>query len=160
MTRQQHALYHRAYPALLCQIDHLRALLQEHDDNVALVVLFGSTARLTPHLTSDADLLIIVQQQDVFYQRSSQATQGVALLVAAEWAAMERGGWEWPFISLVEEDVSALPPALLENIVRDGVLLHHRQGVSLPTSFAQMLPYETWRQRVEALLMSSSSPAR
>lgn len=151
MTRSQRTLYRQAYSALLCQIDRLRALLQ-HDDIIDLVVLFGSTARLTPHRNSDADLLILAGQPERFYQRMDHTQAGVALLVAAEQAAMEHGGWEWPFISLVEKQVSDLPPALLANIAREGVLLYQRQEVSLPPPLTQLLPYATWRKRVEALL--------
>jgi hypothetical protein len=148
-------LYRHAYPALLYQIDRLRMLIQEYDDNVNIVVLFGSTARMTPRLNSDADLLILVQRRDRFYKWVGHSPQGVALLVSAENAAMEQGGWEWPFISIVEEQMSDLPPALLENIARDGVLLYQRQGVSSPASLVQFLPYETWRKQVEALLLPS-----
>jgi predicted nucleotidyltransferase len=156
MNRSQTALYRRAYPALLCQIDHLRAWLS-HDDNIGLVVLFGSTARLTAHQNSDADLLILVRQPASFYQHPPHA--GVALLVEAEQAAMEHGGWEWPFISLVEQQVSDLPPALLKNIARDGVLLYLRQDMPLPPPLAHLLPYETWRKRIETLLESNSPVA-
>jgi hypothetical protein len=149
MNRSQAVLYRRAYPALLCQIDELRARLGQ-DDNIGLVVLFGSTARLTPHRNSDADLLILAQQPERYYRHPPQA--GVALLVAAEQAAIEHGGWEWPFISVVEQRASDLPPALLENIARDGVLLYQRQDAPLPPPLTRLLPYETWRMRVEALL--------
>jgi predicted nucleotidyltransferase len=159
MTRQRSVLYQHAYPALLYQIDQLRTLIQKHDDNVQFVVLFGSTARLTPRLHSDADLLILVHRRDDFYQRSGLSPQGVALLVAAENAAMEHGGWEWPFISMVEE-VGELPPALLENIARDGVLLYQRQDVPLPAALSKLLPYEAWRKRVEAMLVLPSATTR
>jgi hypothetical protein len=156
MSQSQTALYRRAYPALLCQIDHLRARLP-HDDNIGLVVLFGSTARLTPHWNSDAELLILVRQPARFYQH--QPHSGVALLVEAEQVAMGRGGWEWPFISLVEQQVSDLPTTLLEDIAHDGVLLYQQQGMSLPPPLAQLLPYETWGKQVESLLESSSPVA-
>lgn len=42
-------LYLREYPRLLRQIYKLVELVREQDPNVALLALFGSTARLEPH---------------------------------------------------------------------------------------------------------------
>ena len=41
-------------------------LAERHDANIAMIVLFGSTARLEPGPESDADILLLLHDQAGF----------------------------------------------------------------------------------------------
>jgi predicted nucleotidyltransferase len=66
-------LYLREYPYLLRQIRRLVELVRAQDPNVALLVLFGSTARLEPGPYSDSDLLILLYNPRVIYEPDKTA---------------------------------------------------------------------------------------
>jgi predicted nucleotidyltransferase len=132
------------------QINLLVDLVRVHDPNICALILFGSTARLTPHRFSDADLLILCQRPQEFdsLYLGDQKYRGVALIVEAISAEDE-----WSFASLVSDlQVSDLSTDLVANIARDGVLLYQREGVPLPPALTNLQPYEAWVKRVEALL--------
>ncbi len=151
-------LYLRGYPTLIDQINRLVNLVREHDPNMCALILFGSTARLTPHWASDADLLILCQRPDQFssYALGEQQDRGVYLIVEA---TSEHD--EWPFAMLVSDlQASDLSPALLANIAREGVLLYQREGTALPPALAKLLPYEAWLRKVQALLDTHKSAAQ
>ncbi len=94
------------YPLLLSQLRHLVALARVRDPNVAFITLFGSTARLEPHIHSDADVLILVHDQAQFY--AAQPTPGAALLwMAYQEEAVSSGDDErlgnWPVTAVVSD---------------------------------------------------------
>lgn len=143
-------LYLRGYPTLIDQIKRLVDLVQAHDPNICALVLFGSTARLTPHRTSDADMLILCRHPKEFdsLYLGDQRDRGVYLIVEAVGVYDE-----WSFASLVSDlQISDLSPDLIANIARDGVLLYQREGVALPSTLAHLQPYDTWLKRVDTLL--------
>lgn len=117
-------LYLRGFPALLEQIRRLVALAPQ-DTNIGALLLYGSTSRLAPRPSSDADLLVLCQQR---FNREEDERRGFALILEAT-SALD----EWPFAPYVTDlAASDLPPALLRNIARDGVLLYCQPGLALP----------------------------
>ncbi|HLW01136.1 MAG TPA: nucleotidyltransferase domain-containing protein [Ktedonobacterales bacterium] len=139
-------LYLRGFPALLEQIRRLVALAPQ-DTNIGALILYGSTARLTPRSSSDADVLILCQNPQRFNKEEDERC-GFALILEATSA-----GDEWSFAPYVTDLAgSDLPSALLRNIARDGVLLYSRPGLALPTALAKARPYQVWHERVQTLL--------
>ncbi len=144
MTRKAQ-LYLRGFPALLEQIGRLVALAPQ-DTNIGALILYGSTARLAPRVSSDADVLVLCQHPQQFNQEEEQ--RGFALILEATSAADE-----WPLAPYVTDLAgSALAPALLKNIARDGVLLYCQPGLALPPALAKVRPYQAWQKRVRMLL--------
>ncbi|HEY7355773.1 MAG TPA: nucleotidyltransferase domain-containing protein [Ktedonobacterales bacterium] len=139
-------LYRRGFPALLEQIRRLVALAPQ-DANIGAIILYGSTARLAPRSSSDADVLVLCREPQRF-NKEADDQHGFALILEATSAADE-----WPFAPYVTDlAASDLPPALLRNIARDGVLLYCQPGMVLPPTFATVQPYTAWQERVQALL--------
>lgn len=151
MREKRARLYEREYPLLLQQIEWLIALARE-EPNIAALVLFGSTARLEPGATSDADLLALLHNPYLSLPGNTWP-QIVDVVVKAE----EDSSCSWPF-SIVDGDAQAsdLDPDFLENVARDGVLLYQQEGVSLPVALRSLQPYEHWLKRVEALMARAS----
>ncbi|HEY7346952.1 MAG TPA: nucleotidyltransferase domain-containing protein [Ktedonobacterales bacterium] len=139
-------LYLRGFPALLDQIRRLVALAPQ-DTNIGAIILYGSTARLAPRSSSDADVLVLCQNPQRFNKEEDER-QGFSLMLEATSAADE-----WPFTPYVTDLAgSDLAPALLRNIARDGVLLYGRSGLVLSPALAKVRPYRVWQERVQALL--------
>lgn len=145
MTRKAQ-LYLRGFPTLLEQIRRLVALAPQ-DANIGALILYGSTARLAPRSSSDADILVLCQEPQRF-NKEADDQRGFALILEATSAEDE-----WPLAPYVTDlSGSDLPPALLRNIARDGVLLYCRPGVVLPPPLAKVRPYGVWRELAQALL--------
>ncbi|HEY7355678.1 MAG TPA: nucleotidyltransferase domain-containing protein [Ktedonobacterales bacterium] len=139
--------YQRGYAVLLSQISHLVTLAQQ-DPNVAAILLYGSLARLQPHLTSDVDLLVLCQEPQAFIRAPESSGQGMYMMV--ETTSPDE---EWPLSPLVTDlGASDLPVALLNNIAQDGILLYQREGTTLPHALAAPIPYERWVARIEDLI--------
>ncbi len=144
-------LYLRQYPRLLRQLYRLVELVREQDPNVALLALFGSTARLEPHPYSDSDLLILLHDARAIYKIGETATI-VHLIGEAEEAPLEE--WcEWTLSGVVgNAEGSDIEAEFLENIGAHGVLLYQQEGVALPPPLTGLLPFDAWLERVKALL--------
>jgi hypothetical protein len=139
--------YRRAYTVLLSQISHLVTLARQ-DPNIGAMLLYGSLARLTPHLTSDVDLLVLCQEPQGFIQAEESSGRGMYMMVEAT-----SPDEEWPLSPLVTDlGASDLPVALLNNIAEDGILLYQREGTVLPRALAEAAPYERWVARIEWIL--------
>lgn len=139
-------LYLRGFPALLEQIRRLVALAPQ-DSNIGALILYGSTAKLAPRASSDADVLVLCREPQQFNKEDDER-RGFALILGATSAADE-----WPFAPYVTDlAASDLPPALLRNIARDGVLLYCQPGMALPPALAKVRPYTAWQEQVQALL--------
>jgi hypothetical protein len=139
-------LYLRGLPTLLEQIRRLVALVPQ-DTNIGALILYGSTARLTPRYSSDADVLVLCRDSRRF-NKEEHDRQGFSLILEATSAADE-----WPFAPYVTDiEGSDLSPALVKNIARDGVLLYCRPGLTLPPALAKVRPYQTWQKQVQAVL--------
>lgn len=129
--------YGHGYRVLLDQLAQLARLSQD-DENVGVVILFGSTARLTPNNESDADLLFLCHDTRAFIAPAEG--RGMSLL-----GEITRPGEEWGLIPVVSDlCASDLPPALVANIAREGVLVYQQPGVTLPAAFVQVQPYASW----------------
>jgi hypothetical protein len=161
-TARQRALYRREYPRLIRQLTALARLAGERDPNVAFIALFGSTARLEPHLDNDADVLILATDPAAFDAAASDAdthASGVHLL----WMAYQgnlRGEWDdlgrWPATAFVsDERASDLGDDLLGNVARDGVEVYRRPGFAPPARLARLERLDAWAARVTAWLESS-----
>jgi predicted nucleotidyltransferase len=156
MHRQRRAdLYLLEYPRLIRQINRLIEMVRSEKPEVALLALFGSTARLSPHTLSDADLLILLSAAPApsYAEKIASVMHLVSLAQDAP-----RGEWcAWSF-SVVDGDAQAsdLDPDFLENVARDGVLLYQQEGATLPAVLSHLQPYERWLRRVEALLARAS----
>lgn len=147
-------LYLREYPLLLGQIERLVELVRRNDPNVALVALFGSTARLTPRRSSDADLLVLVHDTRPFYPAVTGSQIAPILRLAQEAEdASEDGFCRWTF-SLVPGDVAGkeIDEEFLENVAAHGVLLYRQEGASLPPLLEGLQPFSAWFERVQRML--------
>jgi hypothetical protein len=135
------------YLVLLEQLDQLSVFLGQQDPNVGAVILFGSTARLTPRWASDVDVLFLCQSPHAFIA-PERAGMGMALF-----ADLTRPDQEWAFIPVVSDlEGSDLPEALLLNIAHDGVLVYQQPCVDVPPALAQVRPYAHWLTQVQRLL--------
>ncbi len=144
-------MYLREYPYLLRQIRRLVELVRAQDPNVALLVLFGSTARLEPGPYSDSDLLILLYNPRVIYEPDKTA-KIIRLIGEAEEAPYEE--WcDWPFSGMVSDaQGSDLDADFLENVGTHGVLLYQQAGATLPPALTRLQPFDVWLERVNGLL--------
>lgn len=154
MARGKMLLYQYEYPLLLGQIERLVELVERNDPNVALLALFGSTARLTPHRSSDADLLVLVHDLRPFhpYITGCQIAPILRLMGQAE-NAPDGHICRWHF-SLVEGNLLGddIDEEFLENVAAHGVLLYRQAGVSLPPVLDSLQPFPDWVERVQRML--------
>lgn len=147
--------YRRGYAVLLTQISRL-VMLARQDSNIGAMILYGSLARLNPHLTSDVDLLLLCKEPQAFIQAEEASGQGMYMIVEAT-----SPDEEWPLAPQVTDlSASDLPAALLANIAEDGILLYQREGTVLPCALAESRPYEHWLARVENLMDLQLIPQR
>jgi hypothetical protein len=160
-STNEQVLYQKEYPLLLSQLKHLVKLARARDSNVAFIALFGSAARLEPHIHSDADVLILVHDQTRFY--AAEPTPGAALLwMAYQEEAVSSGDDErlgnWP-VTAVASDAAAsdLDSDFLNNVVRDGVELYRQSGYTPPATLAHLIPWERWQRRLQRRLATSST---
>jgi len=86
-TQRDYSLHQREYPKLLWQLERLVKLVQRHDANIAMIVLFGSTARLEPGPESDADVLLLLHDEAAYFTgergHAPGSVAGSALLTLA-----------------------------------------------------------------------------
>jgi Nucleotidyltransferase domain len=161
-------LYRRNYPPLLRTLERLAERARRDDPNIALLALFGSVARLEPHVDSDADVLILVDDPDRYlaYKPAVPGAaewgtparpQGGALVVAVGDAGRRApwpdGGGAWDLsVLLGDAHIVALANALRADLARDGVLLYRRATYDPPAPLHRLHPFDAWRARVRALL--------
>src|SRR5438105_3122672 len=89
-------LYLRYFPVFFAKTDKLIELIQADHPNFALVVLFGSVARGEPRRYSDADVLFLCHDQQVFFGDSGAPRPGVEALRLAE-ESVGMYAYDWPF---------------------------------------------------------------
>jgi hypothetical protein len=153
-SKKKAQLYVVEYPRLLRQIERFIALVRAHDPNVALLALFGSTARLEPGSMSDADVFTLVHDPQLFsYLSSGRQPPPILRLLSEAEAAPDGADCRWAFSGVVSDtQASDLDPEFVENVAEHGVLLYKQEGVSFPLVLAALQPYECWLERVQALL--------
>jgi hypothetical protein len=141
---------YRGYPLLLTQLRHL-VRLSAQDANIGALILYGSLARLTPHESSDVDLLVLCQEPQAFIDAEEASGRGMYMIVEVTHPAEV-----WSLAPQVTDmQASDLSPVLLANIAHDGVLLYQRGGATLPPALAKLVPQERWMERVQRLLSAS-----
>ncbi len=126
--------------------------MREQDANVALLALFGSTARLEPGELSDSDLLILLHEIQWLARDGRGKALFVHLLGEVEDVADEEKSC-WPFTGVVgNAEGSDIEEEFLENIGAHGVLLYQQEGAALPPALQGLQPFHIWLKRVKALL--------
>jgi predicted nucleotidyltransferase len=154
-TAPRRQLYLEEYPRLIRQIRRLVEMVRAGDPNVALLALFGSTARLIPHPSSDADLLVLVHDMRPFYPlvTGAQSAPVLELVREAEDAADEGDICRWPF-SIVSGDVQGndIDEEFLENVAAHGVLLYQQEGAAIPPVLQKLQPFSVWLEHVQSFL--------
>jgi len=154
VARGRISLYLQEYPLLIRQITRLVELVRDHDPNVTLLALFGSTARLAPHRSSDADLLVLVHDIRQFYPLTTgaQSASVLGLLREAEDAPDGRI-CRWHFSIVPGNALGAdVDEEFLKNVAGHGVLLYRQEGASIPPVLEHLQPFDIWLERVQALL--------
>ncbi len=140
---------------------HLVNLARARDPNVAFIALFGSTARLEPHIHSDADVLVLVHDQTQFY--AAEPTPGAALLwMAYQEEAVSSGDNErlgnWPVTAVVSDAAASdLDTDFLNNVARDGVELYRQPLYTPPEILAHLTTWDQWQRRLQRRLATSST---
>jgi predicted nucleotidyltransferase len=153
ISQKRAQLYLREYPLLLQKLKKLVELVQTLDPNVALLALFGSTARLEPREFSDIDLLILLHEIQWLARDGRGKALFVHLLGETEYMPGEEIMCGWPFTGVVgNAEGSDIDPEFLENIGAHGVLLYQQEGVTPPPALQHLLPFDAWLGRVQALL--------
>jgi predicted nucleotidyltransferase len=145
--------YLREYPRLLATLALIvERVRSQADAPITLLALFGSVARLTPHLQSDTDLIALF---DRFEAADSLSRSTSALLRIIREAQDETADehYRWPIMPIPGvASGDDLDPDFLEGIAEDAVLLYHREGSPVPPQLARITPYEVWLERLGALL--------
>ena len=151
LSQKRAQFYLRHYPRLLRQIHALVQLVQEQDPNVALLVLYGSTARLEPHAFSDADLLLLLHNPRVIYEIGKTAK--VVHLIGEAQIPPDDKWCDWTFSGMLgNAEASDLDEDFVANVAGDGILLYQQEGVSLPPALAGLQTFSAWQERVNTLL--------
>ena len=153
-SRKIAQLYLSEYPRLIRQIERLVELVRQKDPNVALLALFGSTARLTPGPVSDADVLTLVHDRRPFSYLITGCKPPVLFRLLGEAEASPDGkDCRWGFSGVVSDtQTSDLDPEFVENVAEHGVLLYHQEGAPFPSVLASLQPYAHWLEQVHELL--------
>jgi hypothetical protein len=153
-SRRTAQLYLSEYPRLIRQIERLVELVRQKDPNVALLALFGSTARLSPGPTSDADVLTLVHDRQPFSYLITGCKPPLLFRLLDEAEASPDGEeCRWSFSGVVSDtQASDLDPEFVANVAEHGVLLYHQAGAPFPPVLASLQPYALWLEQVHALL--------
>ncbi|SRR5579871_1175342 len=141
-------LYIVEYPRLIDILQSFISKIQSDPQNqITLVALFGSTARLMAGQSSDADLLVLTTQSE-----SEAVLDMVQMLRASEDEISDMSNI-WHFIPIIgKADASDLDPDFLDGVGHDGVLVYHRDGSPVPPALVHLHPFADWMQDVEALM--------
>ena len=160
-----HALYLREYPKLQAQLQHLAWLARAHDSNIALVVLFGSTARMEPRPHSDADVLLLLHDPEAYFTGGERGHAPGALVGSTLLTAAYQGGHaldhpeqlsNWPLVAVVSDrTASDLDPDFLANVERDGIEVYRQEGFTPPLQLAHLKRWDEWQSDVRTRLSAS-----
>jgi Nucleotidyltransferase domain len=161
-TQRYDKLYQREYPKLQQQLERLVMLAESHDANIAMIVLFGSTARLEPGPESDADILLLLHDQAGFFTGSErghtpEALAGSSLITMAYQGdrPVEDPGQlsDWPIVATIsDEAASDLDSDFLANLERDGVELYRQPRYLPPSQLTRLKSWDEWQDDVKKML--------
>jgi predicted nucleotidyltransferase len=159
---QKLALYQREYPKLQAQLERLVQLVRTHDANIALIVLFGSAARLEPGPESDADVLLLYHDQAAFFTvgngvNAQGSIAGSVLLTMAYQGDHPLEHPEqlsaWPLVAVISDSAASdLDADFLTNVARDGVEIYRQSGYTPPSQLAHLKNWDEWQDEVSKLL--------
>ncbi len=131
-------------PALVANLRHLVAALDEHVPALRFLVLFGSGARLELGPESDVDLMVLVEPSAG--GSYLDLMNPVIRQVIQVWDDAEDTYW-WPTTYTEDATASGSDPGFLENVGRDGVALYRRPGARVPPFLVRCLTFDEWANR-------------
>lgn len=126
--------------------------------SIALLVLFGSVARLEPMRWSDADLLVVLDDAPGALSRAAwrERTLRFLRLVRGIETTIGDGMSRWPLIPLFcDRRGSDIDPDFLAVVGGHGVRLYQAPGYTPPPVLAELQPLETWLAQVEQALATA-----
>ncbi|MGH2514745.1 MAG: nucleotidyltransferase family protein [Ktedonobacterales bacterium] len=146
-------LFTHEYPRL---IETLRRIVTRAESSerahISSLILFGSVARLTPHLNSDTDVLVLFTRVSDRAEWNSNITATLRIIRGAEDETMDEN-YRWHIVPIpADAHASDLDPDFLENVARDSVLLYQRDGYTRPAPLQSLEPFADWQARVRRLL--------
>lgn len=146
-------LYLAEYPRLLDTLTRIVARLHAGQlPFVRLVALFGSLARLTPHIHSDTDLLVLYDTVPDWSHWDAWTTDLLRLIRALEDETVDEH-YRWPIMPLPTNPTGDdLDPDFLAIVGQEGVLLYQRQDASIPPALRGLQSFAQWDARVRVLL--------
>lgn len=151
-------LYIHEYPRLIETLRRIVARIESSDvAEVSSLILFGSVARLTPHIYSDTDMLVLFAHATGWAEFDAPLTATLRIIRGAEDETMDEH-YRWHIVPVpADAQASDLDPDFLETVGREGVLLYQNDGYTLPAPLQSLEPFARWEARVRQLLASFSS---
>lgn len=146
-------LYAREYPRLITTLERIAKRASARGDlPINLLAIFGSVARLTPHVYSDTDLLVLFHDNPSRDAFNHYSLETIRIIRRAEDETMDEQ-YRWPIMPIPsDERASDLDPDFVATVGREGVLLYHRPGAPIPESLTHPEPFDQWTRRVAARL--------
>jgi predicted nucleotidyltransferase len=143
------ALYAREYPRLITTLERIAERTSIRDDlPINLLALFGSVARLTPHVYSDTDLLVLFHDNPGRDAFNHYTLETIRIIRRAEDETVDEQ-YRWPIMPIPgDERASDLDPDFVATVGREGVLLYQRPGAYIPDALAQLETFDHWQRRV------------
>lgn len=161
-TQRYDNLYQVEYPNLQAQLERLVNLAEMHDANIAMIVLFGSTARRQPGPESDADVLLLLHDQAGFFAGGERGHARGALAGSALLAIAYHGDRplevpeqlsNWPLVAVISDGAASdLDADFLANVERDGVELYRQPGYTPPSQLACLQRWDEWHEDVKKMI--------
>lgn len=151
-------LYAHEYPRLFETLRRIVArAASSNDAHISSLILFGSVARLTPHLHSDTDMLVLFTHVADRAEWNSNLTATLRIIRGAEDETMDER-YRWHIVPIpADAQASDLDHDFLETVGREGVLLYQRDGFTLPAPLQSLESFAQWKARLRQLLASLSS---
>ncbi|HEX6123310.1 MAG TPA: nucleotidyltransferase domain-containing protein [Ktedonobacterales bacterium] len=125
---------------------------------IALLVLFGSVARLEPTRWSDADLLVVLDEAPGTLSRVDWRERTLRFLRLARGIETTTGDGisNWPLIPFFcDQKCSGVDLDFLAAVGEHGVRLYQASGYIPPLALAALQPLETWLTHVERALATA-----
>lgn len=151
-------LYTHEYPRLIETLRRIIAGIRSSDEtDVSSLILFGSVARLTPHIYSDTDMLILFAHATGWAEFETPLRATLHIIRGAEDETVDEH-YRWRILPIpTDAQASDLDPDFLENVAHDGVLLYQRDGYTRPASLQSLEPFADWETRLRQQLAALSS---
>lgn len=146
-------LYTHEYPRLLETLHRIITGIQwSGEAGVSSLILFGSIARLTPHIYSDTDMLVLFAHATGWAEFDTPLRATLRIIRSAEDKTVDEH-YRWRILPIpTDAQASDLDPDFLESVGRDGVLLYQRDGFTRPAPLQSLTPFSEWEARVRQLL--------